>query len=164
MYSQVFELLSTCELPGFDYSVWKSKIRSFVNIHPDHADLTSWTGRETTDLVYPDKQSALTDMLIENEYLEEDVWRNAKPTYYIEVKTTTKNWDEPFYMSDSQYDRMQSYRLKEDQTSDNVYLLVRVFGIASEKVGLRIYLDPEAARVNGELQFSIETWKVEVAD
>lgn len=59
---------------------------------------------------------------------------------------------------------MQNYRLEPDRRSQNVYLLARVFGIASKEVGLRIYVDPETARRNGELQFSVDTWKVNTAN
>jgi len=55
---------------------------------------------------------------------------------------------------------MQSYRLQPGQPSKGIYILARVFGIASKMVGLRFYLDPETARRNGELQFTADTWKV----
>jgi hypothetical protein len=103
----MFELLkNVLRLPGFDFTAWKSTIRFFVSVHPRYVDLTSWTGSETADIVYSDTLSEFTAWLIDRGYFENDVWSGATPTYYIEVKTTTGNCDEAFYMSDSQYRRV----------------------------------------------------------
>lgn len=42
-------------------------------------------------------------MLIGCGYLDHDDWHGARPKYYIEVKTTTRPRDTPFYMSGKQY-------------------------------------------------------------
>ena len=93
-------------LPDLEYSHWKSKIRHEVSVHEDHEHLDPWNGRETSDLVYPDTESILTNILIEKGYLERTVWQSETPEYQIEVKTTTGQWSEPFYMSKSQYSRV----------------------------------------------------------
>lgn len=43
---------------------------------------------------------------------------------------------------------------------DEVYVILRVFRIESGNVGLRVYANPEEARVNGRLVFTGETWSV----
>lgn len=99
---QVFELLSKLELPGWGRSNWQSTIRTYTNIHPEYADLTRWPHRETADLVYPDTQGDLTRLLVDAEILNGD-WFTRRPTYFIEVKTTTGPCVTPFYMSGNQY-------------------------------------------------------------
>lgn len=41
-----------------------------------------------------------------------------------------------------------------------VYLVLRVFGIESESIGVDVYLDPELLRQSGQLVFTGETWSV----
>jgi hypothetical protein len=65
-----------------------------------------WTGAETADITYKDDNSSLTTLLIQRGYLDESVWRGAFPRYYIEVKTTTGECNDRFFMSNSQYLRV----------------------------------------------------------
>lgn len=41
-----------------------------------------------------------------------------------------------------------------------VYVLFRVFGLESGDIGVKVYVDPEAARQNGLLEFETESWAV----
>ena len=41
----------------------------------------------------------------------------------------------------------------------NVYILVRVSGLMSDRIGMRLYVDPEQIKRNKELDFT-ETWPV----
>jgi hypothetical protein len=41
-----------------------------------------------------------------------------------------------------------------------VYALFRVYGLNSGHVGVKIYIDPEAARKDGRLEFDVESWSV----
>lgn len=43
---------------------------------------------------------------------------------------------------------------------DEVYVILRVFGIESGTIGLRVYANPEEATVDGRLLFTGETWSV----
>lgn len=73
-------------------------------IHPNYRGRSAWPGRrETSDLLYQDTWSALTRHLIDTGYLSGNVWAGATPEYLIEVKTTTGNCDDRFYMSSSQF-------------------------------------------------------------
>ncbi|KAL2827786.1 hypothetical protein BDW59DRAFT_160094 [Aspergillus cavernicola] len=105
----VFELLLTHALPGFTLANWRSTIRKKVSVHPEYHDLLPWNGAETADIVYHDSNSALTTALIGMGYLSDARWHGANPTYYIEVKTTTGEWDNAFFMSKSQYRRVCYY-------------------------------------------------------
>ena len=53
---------------------------------------------------------------------------------------------------------MQAIHNNEDHSE--VYMVLRVFGIQNEKIGMSIYMDPEQLRVNGELVFTGQTWSV----
>jgi hypothetical protein len=51
-------------------------------------------------------------------------------------------------------DGRNSYQKKE------LYVLFRVYGLKSGHVGVKIYIDPEAARKDGRLEFEAESWIV----
>jgi hypothetical protein len=67
--------------------------------------MDAWRGAETADITYEDKKGDFTKLLVENGYLD-DIWRDAKPKYYLEVKTTTKQCATRFFVSKSQYQRV----------------------------------------------------------
>lgn len=90
-------------LTSFGYGDWRSKIRNEVIVHPKYANMRPWTEGETSDLVYKDNDSSLTRFLIVGGYLEAGIWAGAKPEYYIEVKTTTGEWNNQFFMNRKQY-------------------------------------------------------------
>jgi hypothetical protein len=101
---QVYECLENLGLPSFDWDNWTSTIRREVLIHPEYRLMGPWPGRhETSDLIYKDDDSILTTYLIGAGYLDADVWANATPEYLIEVKTTTRDFSDRFYMSRNQY-------------------------------------------------------------
>lgn len=109
----VFELLKNLSprLPGFSLANWRSTIRSYVSVHPDYANIQPWNHKETSDIEYSDSEGILTELLIDNGYLERDIWEHKRPKYYLEVKTTTGPCEAPFYMSKSQY-RLVSLSIK----------------------------------------------------
>lgn len=65
-----------------------------------------WNGRETADIVYSDTEGVLTQLLIDHGYLDDEIWINRRPSYLIEVKTTTGPCKTPFYMSESQFKKV----------------------------------------------------------
>lgn len=94
-------------LPGFSRDNWQSTIRHYVNVHEDYANLAPWNGRETADILYADRDGIFTALLVDMGYLHADTWVGRRPTYYLEVKTTTTSWETPFYMSKYQYERVR---------------------------------------------------------
>ncbi|KAI1655267.1 hypothetical protein F4813DRAFT_186285 [Daldinia decipiens] len=151
----VYELLSSMDpaLRGFTRANWKSTIREFVTVHPDYADMSSWSGIETSDLEYKDDSSKLTAILISKGLLSSS-WRGSRPMYYIEVKTTPGGRDAPFFMSDTQYHKME--RLS---TKDSIYVIFRVSELYSGGITLDIYVDPIQLD-EGRLVFSADRWTV----
>lgn len=97
-------------LSHFGRDNWKSNIRKDVRVHPKYSDMEPWNGAETADITYDDTRGEFTKFLINNRYLLSSVWSSARPKYYLEVKTTTKGCNTPFFMSKSQYQRV-SYSL-----------------------------------------------------
>ncbi len=54
---------------------------------------------------------------------------------------------------------MQEMKLQPEISSSSVYVLFRVFNLEG-KIGLRVFVDPEPAQLNGELEFSADKWVV----
>lgn len=75
-------------------------------MHPKYRDLEPWNGSETADITYKDNHGKFTQFLIGQGYLPDKTWANARPMYFLEVKTTTRDCGEQFYMSGSQYRRV----------------------------------------------------------
>lgn len=99
-------MLLRLNLTNFGQENWKSTIRKEVQVHRKYRDLEPWRGAETADLTYQDVHGDFTRLLIAQGYLPAEVWEVARPTYYLEVKTTMKNRDRPFFVSGSQYQRV----------------------------------------------------------
>jgi hypothetical protein len=90
--------------PLFDWDNWTSTINGQVLVHPDYAGRLPWSGRiEQSDLRFKDEEGMLTRRLIREGYLDRNIWSEANPEYYIEVKTTTRAWSDNFFMSGKQY-------------------------------------------------------------
>lgn len=74
--------------------------------HPQFKKWPDWTERETADIVFPDEHGALTHLLIENGYLDYNLWYNQRPEYLIEVKSSLSDKNKEFYLSSDQYRRV----------------------------------------------------------
>ncbi|KAJ3546237.1 hypothetical protein NM208_g2100 [Fusarium decemcellulare] len=154
----VFELLSKLELPNWDRGNWQSIIRKYVTIHPDYLGMAAWNRKETADLVYFDNAGRFTNTLIKCGCLGYE-WYGARPKYYIEVKTTTGPCGTPFYMSGNQYQLMRRIHSNEDRAE--IYIIFRVFGISSSRIGLRICIDPEKLKQDEQLVFREQpSWSI----
>jgi hypothetical protein len=90
--------------PSFSWDNWTSTIKNRVLIHPNYSERERWPGqREISDIRFNDTRSFLTQHLINGGYLDGDVWSGATPEYFIEVKTTTGDCGDRFFMSSNQY-------------------------------------------------------------
>jgi hypothetical protein len=92
-------------LPGFNQDNWRSTIKYFARAHPEYADMGSFSGRETSDIVYNDTSGMFTDFLINAGYLAGS-WQGKTPNYLIEAKSTMDECETPFFASDGQYNRV----------------------------------------------------------
>ncbi|KAF8857980.1 hypothetical protein BDZ45DRAFT_704937 [Acephala macrosclerotiorum] len=156
-----FEFLSRLEtsLPSFGRHNWESTIRRYVIIHENYRDMQEWRGSEAVDITYDDTEGEFTQLLIANGYLDGSIWAHAKPKYFLEVKTTTKECASRFFLSKSQYRRMQRMKLS-FQVPAEVYIILRVSNLDKDKIEIRLYLDPAGMEERGELQFTLEFYFV----
>lgn len=141
---QVFELLSGIRpaLPGFTRSSWQSTVRRYAKAHPEYSTLEHWEGAETSDIFYSDGTGALTTAFIERGYLDE-TWRDEKPDYYVEVKTTMSNdFETPFYLSKYQYLRV---RVQLSPNSISISARCRVLTLTADTELIRQRSTPPAA-------------------
>ncbi|KAK4077822.1 uncharacterized protein Triagg1_3516 [Trichoderma aggressivum f. europaeum] len=154
----VFELLKACNpsLPNFGIDNWKSTIRSYARKHPEYVTMQPWHGLETSDLVYHDNTGTFTKLLIDECYFDASIWKDRRPTYHFEVKTTVSSCDTRFFVSKKQYKMLHDTRGKED----SVYIIMRVFNVGNGNIGLRVYVDPAELEAEKELLFTAETWSV----
>ncbi|KAK4641164.1 hypothetical protein QC761_609930 [Podospora bellae-mahoneyi] len=163
----ILELLKTLEpkLPDFCAEVnWTSKLRDHVTVHPTYANLGTWSGfNEISDLEYFDYTGAFTTLLTEKGYLPrssntgEQAGNPMQPKkYYIEVKCTSQGCDEPFYMSSGQYNKMQAIC----EQRDAVYIIFRVFNLYTDRIDVRLFVNPVALERQGLLRFSPERYSV----
>ncbi|KAH6874160.1 hypothetical protein B0T10DRAFT_587961 [Thelonectria olida] len=110
----VFELLSHLNpaLPGFGRPNWKSTIRDYKTIYDDCNDMKPWGEKEEADIMYEDVTGAFTSLLADSGYLgtwDAHTIRQARPEYFIDVKSTTGPFETPFFMSKAQYRKMKDY-------------------------------------------------------
>ncbi|ORY18241.1 hypothetical protein BCR34DRAFT_596464 [Clohesyomyces aquaticus] len=160
----IFEYLSALNIPGFTYENWQSTIRGEVSVHPRYADLQEWRGRETADLVYTDRSGHLTQHLRTNciggfpgQIPEIHNFATHPIEYYLEVKTTTSACGTRFYLSNSQYKRMEDMAIGLFQQPNKLYVLLRVFDLVTPNVGLKLFVDPWKLR-GSDLEFEAEQW------
>ena len=101
----MFEVLKGMQLPDFDIGNWQSKIRHLVKTLPEYSTIDHWPWKETSDIVYKDTKKQLTSYLLAHGYLGEDLWNDVEegPDYFLEVKTTLRECEHPFYVSKGQY-------------------------------------------------------------
>ncbi len=55
---------------------------------------------------------------------------------------------------------MHEMALHPGSSVTNVYVILRVFNLGQEDMGMRIYVDPATMERNGELDFQAETYTV----
>ncbi|KAG9256351.1 uncharacterized protein F5Z01DRAFT_618953 [Emericellopsis atlantica] len=164
----MFELLRRIEpsLPEFGLGNWQSNIRGYASAHPEFAAISSWGGAETADITYRDHTGAFTSFLADKGYLESyDVerQRQARPLYYLEVKSTPYSFNTAFFMNGSQFRRMQDCSQSgpgQESNLDRIYVLLRVFDLGMNSASVRVLVDPEGMRRRGELHFEAESWKI----
>ena len=164
----VFETLKR-HIPGFGLEHWQSTIREEVQILGDYANMQSWRGRETADLVYTDLTGSLWRFLKDNCFGglpvgldDEEQFGTARVQpleYFVEVKTTTKECGTRFFMSKGQRKRMEAMRVSASAVPKQVYVIFRVYELTSNDIGVKIFVDP-CRFVNNVLQFEVDGWTV----
>ncbi|OAL53028.1 hypothetical protein IQ07DRAFT_585016 [Pyrenochaeta sp. DS3sAY3a] len=160
----VFELLLALQLPSFSPQNWQSTIRSVLSCAAHYRDLGHWSGRETSDIVYTDRHGHLTRVLRRActggfpAQIGDDHDHAAQPIeYYIEVKSTTSDVGQRFFVSPGQYDRIADMALRDGEAPRRVYVIMRVYELTSGSVGVKMFVDP--LRLRGRyLEFEVQQW------
>jgi hypothetical protein len=156
----VYEWLKGLELPGFGVGSWQSNIRDLVNKHPDYRTLEKWSGSETSDILYYDRESKFTALLIRHGYLSAANWTGCTPKYYIEVKASPSLLSTPFFISQNQYNSLKAKELPHNQSAAEVYLVARVFSVGLAGMGLKLYVDPAKLERERKLLFKADGYTV----
>ncbi|KZV83797.1 hypothetical protein EXIGLDRAFT_304399 [Exidia glandulosa HHB12029] len=147
----VFDLLKD-QLPNFGYENWTSTLRIL-------AGFPAFIAESLADFTYEDTDGSLTEKL----YPGSTSAMSPRPEYLMEVKATSGDQNDTFFMSRNQFH--QALHLSrwgaEADAQRRVYVLFRVSGIGSGRTpALKIYADPHALLAQGVLR--IESEKVEV--
>lgn len=166
----VFERLKKLGLPGFTWDNWYSRIRKEVKVHPSYAFLPTFDERETADLIYTDTSGSLARFLQSkcNGTFPDipgivDGHDQQSTTYYLKVKSTTlPTPDEKFYVSKNEYDLMRRCALEPDQRvkPKEIHVILRVYNLLSEEIGMNIFVDPCRFERNGKLKFEVNGYHV----
>lgn len=187
IHTQIFEFLTTLNLPNFTEANWRSTIRGELSRSTRFANMTNWIGRETADIVYKDASGELTQHLRDNcegdfppQIREDHDFDECPIEYYLEVKSTTGPCGTRFYMSGGQYKRvrvtypghlcwwrtgansklqMETMKLDQSARPSQVYVLLRVFDLMTADVDMKIFVDP-LGQSGTKLEFEADQWFV----
>ncbi|KZV84335.1 hypothetical protein EXIGLDRAFT_753925 [Exidia glandulosa HHB12029] len=159
----VYTLLKSILPEGtFTHDNWRSVLR-------ERAGFTPFLGQEFEDFRYLDTEGALTKRLFPPSHR----YHNARPEYFIEVKTTTHGPNEFFYMKRSQLQQARPMLLKAFEMSqhanpttagsvERLYLIFRVSNIRDERPVLTVYDDPHHLLCRGLLRIESDSVVVRV--
>jgi hypothetical protein len=158
----VFERLRALGFHGFGLENWQSRIRGYVSVHPEYAELRNWPGREVADIMYKDNSGQFESWLRRTcRRLFPALPHGGEIQYLIEVKTTTGPCRTPFFMSGNQYQLMKKHSLGDggERTPRVVYVILRVYNLLSSNIAMELYVDPWRLR-DSVLEFVADPWKV----
>ncbi|CZR67299.1 uncharacterized protein PAC_17198 [Phialocephala subalpina] len=159
----VYERLKRLHLPNFNIENWQSKIRKLVLPYLREGIVKPWTSKETADIVYKDRQWALTRHLIQQGYPLSKPGNGEGPEYFIEVKSTLGPCKAEFFMIKGQYDRMRKYKITGTQVGSmpsKIYIICRVFNLGKDDTDMHLYFDPGALEENNKLKFTASKYSV----
>ena len=154
-------------MPGFTRDNWQSTIRSLVGLLPEYSNLENWSFPEVSDIVYETASTRFEEFLRGNAVNSFPSWDQSPDLepikYLIEVKTTTGPSSTPFYMSRNQYKLMEEHKFPAAEGTiarpRTVYVIFRVYNLASDNIGLKIFVDPWWLR-DDLLKFKSGSWTV----
>jgi hypothetical protein len=135
--------------------------------------MPKWDGYEISDIMYESDSLQLMHVLLRNAVSPAPAWLDdlapTLPTtpsggavnYHIEVKTTSGLCSTPFSMSKYQYKLMREKAYDPSSTTapKEVFVIMRVFNLFSDKIGWQVYINPWHLR-DSALEFVADQWKV----
>ena len=133
----VWNLLNQIFGDSVNESWWTSELRSHAKL-----GLSRWRPENVNatycDFTVQDAHGLLTKWLLKENIAVPPARAGVMRTYHIEVKSTTGPSNETCHMSQLQM------KLCEDLCggTENIFLLLRVYGLYSAQQGIRVYADP----------------------
>ncbi|KAI6753847.1 hypothetical protein HG530_013023 [Fusarium avenaceum] len=138
-------------IEGWSFENWTSKLR----VENGYEPFTLPEG-QFADFTYLDHSGYMRAFFLVAG-LEPNAEWSSSTTYHVEVKTTTSDGKEPFFVSQNQVNMMRSYH----DDGDNAYIRMRVSQINNENPELKCYPNPWVLHLEGTLQFtSADGYKV----
>ncbi|KAN0099174.1 hypothetical protein V8E51_012949 [Hyaloscypha variabilis] len=133
---------------------WTSRNRNTV--YPE----SPFRGNEGdyADFTYADTHGEFTRLLARHGFIHNVApWFSSPPTYHLEVKSTTGSCLDPFFMSNNQVEKAQSFSFDENTIPENVYVVIRVYNLDRPMTpGFTVYLDPWAMYMKSELRLQAQ--------
>ena len=101
---------------------------------------------KVADFYYGDSigQGRLTEILIQQRYLEAMDWHGNHPKYHLEVKSS--RWDRQYSFKLGEYVERKhgkARRIQENIIPEEIYGIIWVFKLSQSGMGFMIFLDPE---------------------
>jgi Domain of unknown function (DUF3883) len=157
----VFYILKDIFGGAIEESAWTSELRQHVKgfkpWSPPDCDILY------SDFTVRDQHGKLTNWMNANNVKFPADWQSEDLLYYIEVKSTAKNLEDPFFMSHLQMKEAQKHAETRTKDPREVFVIFRVYDVESEEPGLEIYCDPWIMIKEGALRCETQEWRVRVA-
>jgi hypothetical protein len=157
----VFSILKDVFGTAIDEAVWTSELRHHVDGYK------RWVPEDQTtlysDFTVSDEHGTLTSWMIENDVSVPNDWLGAKLRYHIEVKSTAKTIDDPFFMSHLQINKARDLAEKRRSSNDDdkdVFVIFRVYDVDGPEPGLEVYCNPWKMIKEGMLNCETQEWRV----
>ena len=164
---QAYQILCR-DVPNFTWSDWKSPLKSTVFLHGYFTNEDQ--DCEPATIIHIDTANdidSLTNRFVMRGLLPFD-YVHTTNTYYVQVVATTSGEENTFSMSASQvkmvcipdfstrkivlmHTQMERTTGDTDKNRGSIYVLVRVFNVGHEGMGMQIMVDPQKKRQNAEL-------------
>jgi hypothetical protein len=132
-------------LDDFGPDNWTSELRNAIH------GFTPFRGQAYADFTYLDRQGQLTRAWFGPE--KAAAWHGRWPKYHIEVKSTRGEEIEPFHMSSIQMATAFAFA-ERTHLGENMYVIVRVWGVGTPEPSHQVYLDPHRGLFSGHLLYA----------
>jgi hypothetical protein len=153
-----FKTLQSIFGETLDVSCWTSDLRHHVE------GIDPWLGEDDqmicTSFTVHDKHDKMGQWLLKHGIKTPDHWRGQEVLYSIDVKSTTGDTFDPFLMNELQMNLAEYCAAEALVNPKHVFVIFRVFDVASEKPGLEVYCDPWTMMENAKLGYRANQWVV----
>jgi hypothetical protein len=157
----VFNILKDIFGAAINDSAWTSELRQHVE------GCKPWVPEDPTvlyaDFTVRDETGKLANWMIANGVKLPAGWAPCDFLYHIEVKSTAKNVDDPFFLSHLQMSKAKEISETRSKNPREVFVIFRVYDVESDEPGLEVYCDPWRMIESGRLNCEAQEWRVSPA-